>query len=270
MWNELSISRLGVAFLLSFGVSWLAWRAKSLSVSGAVAAFLMGGIVFGIGGWWAASVLLTFFISSSLISRLFSKRKENLHSFVVKGSQRDAGQVLANGGFGTLCLFASLFFPASPLPFVAFCGSFAAANADTWATELGVLSPQPPRLLIGGKVVERGTSGGVTPLGLFASLLGAMLIAGVGTFFFGDKGSLLLAVSLAGFAGSLFDSWLGVSFQAIYTCPTCGKETERHPLHGCGSPTSLIRGLSWLDNDRVNFACTVFGGLVAVGLYRII
>lgn len=60
---------------------------------------------------------------------------------------------------------------------------------------------------------------------------------------------------------------IGASLQAIYTCPACRKETEKHPLHSCGTPTTLIRGLAWLDNDWVNTACTLAGGLLAVMLF---
>lgn len=266
MWSDLSLARLGAAFLLSLAIGLLAWRAKALSKSGAVAAFLMGGVVFGVSGWGGAAVLLTFFVSSSLLSRAFARQKEALDSFVLKSSQRDSAQVFANGGFGTLCLLVGLFFPDSPLPFLAFCGSVAAANADTWATEIGILSAWPPRLLTNGKIVPRGASGGVTPLGLLASLLGAVLIGGVSAFFTKQGWSAPVAVSLGGLLGSLFDSWLGASFQAVYFCPQCQKETERHPRHSCGESTHLLRGLARLDNDVVNFACTVLGGMVALGI----
>ena len=42
---------------------------------------------------------------------------------------------------------------------------------------------------------------------------------------------VILLITLAGFGGSLVDSLLGATVQVIYTCPACGKETERHPLH---------------------------------------
>jgi len=266
MWSEFSLARLGLAFFLSCLVAGAGWRAKALSTSGAVAAFVMGGVVFGLGGWGAAAVLLTFFVTSSLLSRAFAPRKKSLNSVVQKGSQRDVWQVFANGGFGALCLLGGLVFPHSPFPFLAFCGSLAAANADTWATELGVLSTQPPRLLISGKIVPRGASGGVTWLGLAAALLGAVLIGGVAALFVGQAGLTILAVSLGGVLGSLLDSALGASWQAVYFCPRCQMETERHPLHSCGAKTHLQRGIAWLNNDGVNFACTVFGGLVAGGI----
>ncbi len=56
----------------------------------------------------------------------------------------------------------------------------AAVTADTWATELGVLAAQPPRLITTGRRVAPGASGGVTPAGTLAALAGAGFIGVVG------------------------------------------------------------------------------------------
>ncbi|HXQ36372.1 MAG TPA: DUF92 domain-containing protein, partial [Anaerolineales bacterium] len=75
--------------------------------------------------------------------------------------------------------------------------------------------------------------------------------------------SLALLITFAGLAASLLDSFLGATVQAMYFCPTDQKETEKHPLHTCGTQTIHIRGWSWLNNDLVNLACAIFGSLVA-------
>jgi len=164
-----------------------------------------------------------------------------------------------------------LVFPSSSLPFLAFAGTLAAVNADTWATELGVLSRRPPRLISTWKVVERGASGGVSLAGLLAALAGAALIAGLAAltavesnlagrvFIFG-------VVTLAGLAGSLVDSLLGATAQVIYTCPACARETERHPTHSCGTATVYKRGWRWLNNDWVNGACAIAGAGLALAI----
>src|SRR5512133_267555 len=87
-----------IAFALAALIGAAAWKAHALSPSGALAATALGTVIFGLGGLGWAVVLMGFFISSSALSRLFRKRKVRLDEKFSKGSQRDAGQVLANGG----------------------------------------------------------------------------------------------------------------------------------------------------------------------------
>jgi uncharacterized protein (TIGR00297 family) len=214
-------------------------------------------------------LLLTFFITSSGLSRAFKKRKIGLNEKYSKGHERDMGQVFGNGGIATL--FAALhgFFPEAIWPWLGFAAALAAVNADTWATELGVLNPSPPRMITNlRKVVEKGTSGGVSLVGTLAALAGAGLIGLLAVIFPADTLSLntghWLLITFAGLAGSLFDSLLGATVQAIYFCPKDQKETERYPLHTCGTETVHLRGWKWLNNDWVNFACGVMGAVLAL------
>jgi len=251
-----------IGFFLAIIIAYTAYRARSLDRSGAFAALVVGTIIFGLGGLRWAILLLTFFITSSGLSRAFKDRKREANEKYAKGGQRDAGQVFGNGGIATLFAALHFIFPDVSWPWLGFAASLAAVNADTWATELGVLNPTPPRLITDlRKVVEKGTSGGVSLVGTLASLAGAGLIgleaavlnpSGVNWIFF-------ILVTIAGLLGSLFDSLLGGTVQALYYCPACQKETEREPTHSCGTQTTQIRGWKWLDNDWVNFACGVFG-----------
>ncbi len=254
-----------IGFVLAVIIAGLAWKAGSLSRSGAWAAVITGGLIFGFGGLPWAILLLTFFISSSALSRAFSKRKAGLAEKFSKGNQRDWGQVLANGGLGALLAVGYAIRPQYEWLWLAYAGAMAAVNADTWSTELGVLSPKSPRMITSGRTVERGTSGGITLVGSFAALGGAALI-GVAAVIFSpttDWFAHLVIIIIAGLIGSLFDSVLGATIQAIYWCPTCNKETERHPLHSCGTQTSQVRGWSWINNDVVNFACSLTGAFLA-------
>ena len=257
-----------IGFLLAIIIAYLAYRARSLDRSGALAALVVGTVIFGLGGWEWAILLLTFFITSSGLSRAFKDRKREANEKYAKGGQRDAGQVFGNGGIATLFAALNFFFPDAAWPWLGFAASLAAVNADTWATELGVLNPTSPRLITNlRKVVEKGTSGGVSLVGTLASLAGAGVI-GLEAALLNPSGTnwlFFVLVTVAGLLGALFDSLLGATVQAIYYCPTCQKETERNPLHGCGTQTTQIRGWAWLDNDWVNFACGAFGvGVVFV------
>jgi len=259
-----------IGFMLGGLVGFGAYQAGALTRSGAWAAVLTGGLIFGLGGLPWAVLLLTFFISSSVLSRAFAGRKETLSEKFSKGSRRDYGQVLANGGLGALLAIGLVLIPELGWQWVAFAGAMAAVNADTWATELGVLSASRPRLITNGKVVERGTSGGVTLTGYLAALGGAVLIGLAAALFTPGAAwwGFVGLIALAGLAGSTLDSLLGATVQAIYYCPNCQKETESHPVHQCGKNTAQVRGLRWLNNDMVNLLCSLMGALVAVVVWQ--
>ncbi len=260
-------------FILAVIVAALAYRVHSLNKSGAAAAAVVGTIIFGIGGWQWAILLLTFFITSSGLSRAFKKRKEGLSEKFSKGHERDAGQVFGNGGLATLFAALHAFYPESILPWIGFAASLAAVNADTWATELGVLNPTPPRLITSLRQrVEKGTSGGISLWGTGASLLGSAVIAVLAVLLSPTdalNAAHWLLITVAGLIGSLLDSLLGATVQAMYYCPTDKKETEKHPLHTCGTETVHIRGWKWLNNDWVNFACGAFGAVIGLLLLQI-
>ena len=257
-----------IGFFLAAIIVYLAYRVRSLDCSGAFAALIVGTVIFGLGGLSWAILLLTFFITSSGLSRAFKNRKKEANEKYAKGGRRDAGQVFGNGGIATLFAALHFFFPEAAWPWLGFAASLAAVNADTWATELGVLNPTAPRLITDlRKVVEKGTSGGVSLVGTLASLAGAGVIGLLAAILAptGIDWGIFLWVTVAGLLGALFDSLLGATVQAIYYCPACQKETERFPTHSCGTETTQIRGWKWLDNDWVNFACGAFGvGVVFV------
>ena len=242
------------------------WRG-SLSRSGAAAAMIAGILIFGLGGWQWGVLLGIFFVSSSLLSHFKEAEKRAAAEKFDKGHQRDAGQVAANGGLGALLAIFSVALP-SAIWFPLFVGVMATVTADTWATELGTLSRRPPRLITNGRIVEVGTSGGVSWLGTAVSLVGGLFIGLIGGLLMKDYGVLETAVfgAVGGLAGSLFDSLLGATVQRIYFCDVCQKDTERQ-LHKCGQVTRPLRGWAWLNNDLVNLLASLVGGFVAVALW---
>ena len=265
---------LAIGLLGSFIIAWGGYQRQSLSRSGALGTIVVGITIFAFGGsaWWI--LLIAFFVSSSGLSHFRSARKTVLTDKFSKGARRDIWQVLANGGLGALLSIAYAIEPWPGLA-VAFVGALATVNADTWATEIGVLSRTRPRLVTTGRPVEAGTNGAVSLIGTGAALAGAGFIGLLAGAFSLAQTSLAtalilwLATSVGGFGGALFDSLLGATFQRIYYCDHCRQETE-HRTHRCGHLTRPLRGWPWLDNDRVNFLSAGVGLLIAVGIWEVL
>ncbi|MBI3287723.1 MAG: DUF92 domain-containing protein [Chloroflexi bacterium] len=256
---------------LSAIIAVAAYRLGSLSASGVLGAVLVGTLTLSLGGWAWGTVLIAFFVSSSLLSRYGEERKRALAEKFAKGGRRDLAQVLANGGLAALLAVLHAFQPGF-MWWVAFLGSLAAVSADTWATELGVLSPGPPRLITTGQRVARGTSGGVSTLGMIATLAGGAFIALLGAVApesAGRAGLVFLSAWVAGIAGSLLDSGLGATVQAMYYCAEEGVETER-VIHTCGRATQFRRGWRWLNNEGVNLISSLSGTLIALALLGVL
>ena len=256
---------LGLAASAAVGA--LAYRRGSLSRSGVVGAMLTGTTIFSGGGLVPAALLLTFFVSSSALSHRRKRRRRESAVEHAKGERRDFAQTIANGGVAAALVALGRARPATPW-YPAYIGALATVNADTWATELGLFSRRAPRLITTWRPVSPGTSGGITALGTGAAALGAALIGAVAVASFavarqapgrdlGAARTLALAVA-AGLGGSFADSLLGATVQARYRCPACGELTER-PVHRCGTPTELIGGWRWVDNDAVNLAASLCG-----------
>jgi uncharacterized protein (TIGR00297 family) len=241
-------------------VALAARRLRALSTSGAVAATLVGAMAVAAGWSWGI-LLIAYFVAASALSKLGERRKAELAgSIIEKNDQRDARQVLANGGVCALAAFGFLVWH-SPQWYALGIGALAASAADTWATEIGILAGRDPVSIVSGRPVPAGTSGGVSLVGMLASVGGALFIA---------EGAALArwpvpftAVALGGLAGAVADSLLGATLQTRRWCDACAKSTERS-VHDCGRLTRRTGGLRGLDNDAVNAVCSSVGALVAL------
>ena len=211
-----------LAVIIIFSVIIL--KKKSLDKEGALIAAVLGWAVFWLGGINYFAVLLLFFVIGDLSTR-FHKKEKPTHE------RRTTGNIVGNGGAAFIALALS-----SPIGF--FC-AISAALADTLSSEIGILSKEKTRLLVNPrKVVPPGTDGGITLLGLEAAALGAVIIGIVYYFFMGNLIGTGIVV-LAGFAGSLVDSFFGAVF-------------ERRNM---------------LNNTEVNFLGSGFGAMIGHVLF---
>jgi uncharacterized protein (TIGR00297 family) len=256
----------GFAGVLIAGcIAFAAMRTRSLDRSGAVVATLVGALAVTAGWDWGA-LLLLYFVSSSMLSRVGRAAKERrTASIVEKTGARDAVQVLANGGVFAAASIAMLVRPDIRW-FALGAGALAASASDTWATEIGTLWGGTPRSIVSWRAMPAGTSGAVSLIGSMGAVAGAAFMAAI-VMLLGWESSVAGRIAAGGVSGAAIDTLLGATVQARRWCDRCEQETERR-THDCGTTTRALRGLGWLDNDLVNFLSTVGGGLVSVVLSR--
>lgn len=176
-------------------------------------------LLFGLNlGPFYFAVMIYFLVLAALVTFVGMKKKSLLKLFE---KSRGVKNVLANGLiplFMVLISFLANFVHVNWLPVLAFIGflsSVATVTADKFSSELGVLDGMP-RMIINFKKVRKGTSGGITVVGLVAGLLGSFLIAislfliSGGILPYGlSLYSTLFAVTIGGFLGTVVDSILG-------------------------------------------------------------
>ena len=254
------IERALAGFVLAGALAFGARTARALSPSGAVAALAVGTAAASAGWGWAILLIVFFFLSSALSRYRRAAREARIAGIVEKGDERDAQQVIANGGvFAASAVIAAA--TGNPMWAIAALGALAAAASDTWATEIGTLAGGVPRSVVSLQPLPPGTSGGVTLAGTTASVLGAGMVAAVAHLT--GVGTAPGAVFFGGVAGSLADSLVGATVQERRWCDACAQPTERR-VHSCDQPTRVVGGIPGARDDFVNVVCTMVGAIVAV------
>jgi uncharacterized protein (TIGR00297 family) len=255
-----------IGFFIVCLLSFLAWREKALRLSGAVCAVCIGTMILvgtGIKGFLLLSV---FFVTSSFFSKWKREQKQSIDQIVAKGDARDWVQVLANGGVPALCSFIYIL-EEDPIWIFAFAVSLACSTADTWASEIGVLSQKDPYLLFPFKRVRKGTSGAISLRGTFASLMGAIVIGLTAQLLWFHMFSihLMIWIIVFGFFGMVLDSIIGRSIQAKFLCTTCQLITEKN--YHCDQPTVFFKGVRYVNNDIVNILSILISTALSFLLY---
>jgi len=270
--HTIFLERFLLGGLCAFLLAVFSIKVKFLNNSGATATFLLGTTIFGIGGVTWTVPLLTFYLLSSVLSKLGKKRKAKFDLVFEKGSQRDAGQVYANGGIAWIMMII-FSLNNDPAIFFAYLGTLAAVQADTWATEIGTLWPNPKAWLVTTfKEVPVGTSGGVSVPGTSGAFLGSLLICAsailMNVKWLNDFGLIqsFLLIGFSGLLASLVDSFFGATIQAQYFDPIREKVTERtHSIAPDGSlvENRLLKGTPLVNNDLVNTLCALSGSALS-------
>ena len=259
-----SAARALVALAMGLAMALYGLRNGSLDASGAAGAGLVGWGTMGADPRVGLLVIL-FFLSSSQLTAWKSGRKAGLDEEHKGGKgRRDWRQVGCNGAVPTVLALAAAAVSGAvpgalgggaPRAYTALAGAtlgyLSCCCADTWASEVGVLSKRTPRLITTLRPVRRGTNGGVSALGLGASLAGGLFIglSAVGLSLpLGLAQPALIAICAAGgLLGSLVDSLCGATLQYSGYSWELEKVVQRP-----GDGVARISGRPLLDNNQVN------------------
>ncbi len=253
----LSISHIVLTVGFSLIISVLSFKFRFLTTSGAIAVFIQAFVIYGIGGWQWTIPILTFFIFSSILSKIRKNKNNNVESFFEKSGQRDYVQVFANGGTAVI-LIIIYFFTGKNLIFILYVVSIASVCADTWATELGTMKKNITYSILTFKKVEQGVSGGISVIGIIGASLGSLLIS-ISSIYWVNINHVfyIFAIIISAVLASLVDSIIGAKYQVQYKCKQCNSITERK-IH-CNELTVMSRGINWINNDVVNFMSSIAG-----------
>ncbi len=193
---------------------------------------------------------LTFFLFSSLWTRWPGKSKRD--------KRRNIKQVAANGGVAFVVALINIIIHMEGATII-ISASFAAAAADTWATEWGSSLGGSPLSLKTFRYTEPGESGAISIVGSLAMVSGAISVALSGYIIGLYSFNLLIPISIAGIVGAMVDSFAGAYVQALWR-DSSGKIAEtREPKH---IYNQRICGLSWVNNDVVNLLATLSSAIV--------
>lgn len=281
----------GAVLMVSFVVSYLAWRRNSLTGPAALLAGIFAVGFYLSGGLRMVFLLLLFFLSSTLLTHYRKHDKHRIEKDLhEKKGARDSFQVIANGGPALVLSSLAAFVQSSQSLLrdgllIAAAGALAASNADTWASELGVLSRKQPVYILSRQPVKAGLSGGVTSTGTLAALAGGTFIAiafailKISEWLFASARPSFSAtvsvlaievvlIALAGFLGSVIDSVLGETLQALYIHHTHQHLTEKPQDEG--KSNILKRGWPWLTNDWVNLLSSLLAALILLAVLMLV
>ncbi|XP_056430093.1 transmembrane protein 19 [Hyla sarda] len=258
-------------------------KKKSLDNSGALGGLLVG-FILTVANYSFFSALLMFFFTSSKLTKWRAEIKKKYDSEYKEGGQRNWLQVFCNGGVpaelallymvengpGEMPVDFSKEYTASWMC-LSLLGALACSAGDTWASEIApVLSTSSPRLITTWEKVPVGTNGGVTFVGLLASLLGGLCV-GIAYFvtqliFVNDleiaapQWPIIMYGAIAGLLGSIIDSYLGAIMQYSGFDESTGTIVN-HPTRNA----KLISGKPILDNNAVNLFSSILIAILLPG-----
>jgi uncharacterized protein (TIGR00297 family) len=219
-----------------------AYAARGVDRSGALCGWCLGVALYAFAGWRGFTLLLLFFVLGTASTKIGYGKKALLGIAQEKGGRRGAKNAIANTGAGVIFAFLAVATPHHALFVLALAAAFATAAADTVSSEIGQAYGRTTYLVTNFRRVPAGSEGAVSLEGTLAGIAASAVPAA-----FAAAAALITwrgaaVVVAAAFVGTTFESFLGAT---------------------------LERGNA-IDNEVVNLANTLAGGLAAMGIWALL
>lgn len=218
------------------------WLARTVTIPGAIAGFVIGTVVWAGAGWQGWVLLLAAFATAVITTKLGGRRKALLGIAEERGGRRGAGNALANTGLAAWIAAIALFSIYRDAALAAFVAALVAGSSDTVSSEIGKAYGRRTWLVTTLRPVPAGTSGAVSSEGTAAGAAAALLLAAIAASLHLIPVSLLLPIGAAAVAAAMVESVLGSTLEP--------------------------RGL--LNNDLLNFITTSVAAVLAIVAWRIV
>ena len=281
--QNINYARYLISLIITGIVALRGFLKGNVNASGCAAGVIVGFAV-SLANYSFIMMMITFFLSSSIATKLKYDVKCDIDCEYTKNPGRNWIQVLCNGGIATqISLIYLIYRGPSDVHLldddvftrkliIAVLASISCVFGDTLSSEIGsVFSSSAPRLITTLRSVPKGTNGAVSLVGLAASAVAGLLIS-LTYFVFDysfcqsvDRMQRLTFVTLialcTSIGGSLIDSLLGATVQLS------GLTKDAKLTDDPSKCVSSISGLPLLDNHAVNFIscaiCTLLAPLLA-------
>jgi len=230
-----------VGFLLNFILICFFYKTPIMTIKGWISAGALGTILWGCMGFLGWMSVVIYLILGSLVTKVGFKYKQNIGIAEKRGGRRGPENVWGSAATGVIfAILIKLNFLNQSILEVAFAASFAAKLADTFGSEIGKRFGSNTFLITSFQKVKKGTEGGISLEGTFASLCGAFLMS----YFMILLGIIstknhFIIVLISGFIATIAESVIGAKYQEKYD----------------------------LSNEFVNFIQTTLSSLISVVLF---
>ena len=228
-------------FLLNFILICLFYKAPIMTRNGWISAGALGTILWGCMGFSGWISVVIYLILGSLATKVGFQYKKNIGIAEKREGRRGPENVWGSAATGVIfAIMIKLNILNQNILEVAFAASFAAKLADTFGSEIGKRFGNNTFLITTLQKVKKGTEGGISLEGTFASLFGSFLMSYFMLLFdiISTKNHFFI-VLISGFIATIAESIIGARYQEKYH----------------------------LSNEFVNFIQTTLSSIIAIFLF---